>query len=159
MKLKWWLPLSLLDHSLGWLIGDGSWWLNSLEKDAIAVAAGMLSERDQAALRDQLTRLFYVQRLHKQRLNDFHPYFPEEWPKMAHPERFRIATLSLKSKGGETRVYVESYLGRIRAVHCRKSPREIIKYPYTLRVVSTGGVPNDEIARELDSSEHSDPDS
>jgi hypothetical protein len=149
----------LLDHSLGWLIGDGSWWLNSLEKDAIAVAAGMLSERDQAALRDQLTRLFYVQRLHKQRLNDIHPYFPEEWPKMAHPERFRIATLSLKSKGGETRVYVESYLGRIRAVHCRKSPREIIKYPYTLRVVSTGGVPNDEIARELDSSEHSDPDS
>ena len=159
MKLKWWLPLSLLDHSLGWLIRDGSWWLNRLEKEAIEAAAATLSERDQAVLQDQLARLFYIQRLHKQRLNDIHPYFPEEWPKMAHPERFRIATLSLKSKGGQTRVYVESYLGRIRAVHCRKSPLEIIKVPYTLKVISTGGVPKDEIAREINVEEHPDLDS
>jgi hypothetical protein len=159
MILKWWLPLSLLHDSIGWLIRDGSWRLNLLETEAIAAAAATLSEHDQTMLKDQLTRFFYIQRLHKQRLNEIHPYFPEDWPKMNHPERYRIATLSLKSNGGQTRLYVESYKGRIRAIHFRKPPSEIIKYPYFLEVLSTGGTPKDEIQRELNASEHPDLDS
>lgn len=154
MIVKWWLPLSLLHHSLGWLIRDGSWWLDRLETEVISAAAATLSGGDQAILNDQLARYFYIQRLHNQRLNDIHPYFPEEWPKMDHPERYRIATLSLKSKGGQTRVFVESFKGRIRAIHFRKSPREIIKYPYILKVLSTGGVPKDENQHEIDALEH-----
>jgi hypothetical protein len=156
MRLRWNLPFRLLNHCLGILTGDGSWRLNEFEKKMIQTAARTMLESDQLILTNQLKRRFYVQRLHNNRMNDIYPYDPEDWPRMDHPEEHNIATLLVSSESGSTRVYVESFTGLIRAVRCKKPPKPIIALPYKIKLISTGGQANNDIAREINDSEHTD---
>ena len=140
----------------GVITKDGSWWLRDYEKRLIEAAIKTLDSEEQNIIRKQLRNPFYIQRIHRDRMNDIFFYVPERAPKLVKPAEFQVAKLRLKSGRRRVNVSIKTFEGYIRALRFYKDPREIVREEFSIEVLEVGGTNDDSIARELDREEHGD---
>ena len=147
-------PLKFLSHIIGIFTADRLWSLRPYELQLFEVGFQSLTDSEREIARAQLKDLFYIQRLHDDRMNDIYFYFPEWVPRLDRPENFQLAKLRLRAGRRRVDVQVETFDGYVRALRFKKPPHAVVSQDFEIEVLELGGTNDDSIANEIDFEEH-----
>lgn len=147
-------PLRLFVDAWGYAVGDGTWWLRSYELRLIEISATELSIENKKILQRQLSSLFYVQRLHNDRITliDFH--WRDRIERMSLPSNYRLAKITLRHDQRSVTTSIETVDGLIYALKYSAAPRPIVLTCFQTPSIEYGGSRDDEITRSIDREEH-----
>ena len=147
-------PYKLFLDATDSLSRRGSWSLRPYELQLFEVGFQSLTDSEREIARAQLKDLFYIQRLHDDRMNDIYFYFPEWVPRLDRPENFQLAKLRLRAGRRRVDVQVETFDGYVRALRFKKPPQPVVSQDFQIEILELGGTNDDTIANEIDFEEH-----
>lgn len=141
---------------VSWLVYGGSRTLRDYERRVLDFVAESLSPEDRHALSEQLAGLDHLKRLHGDRMVTFYFEKPGELPLLSNQGlEQKLATVLLEAGRRKVRATVVSHRGRLSSLEFNKPPTDLEGQPLRLSLVPGKPGEDGDLAREIDSMEHS----
>lgn len=147
-------PIRLFVDAWGYVVNDGTWWLRPYELQLIEAGSAKLSLENKKILKKQLSSLFYVQRLHDDRITHIDFHWRNSIERMSLPKDYRLAKIKLAHGSRSVTVSVEAVDGLIYALKYYRPPKRIVLESFDIAEIEYGGKGDKSITRSIEAEEH-----